>query len=91
MRLVGARGFMRRAKEKKQEQGERLRDGRGHGWRERGSGEQPSVKPMQGGIRQAKQSTKPVPPAPVAGDPQMKRIDTFFTFVKLHAQWKRQL
>lgn len=53
MRLVGAHGFMRRAKEKKQEQGDRLRDGRGHGWRERGSGEQQSVKPMQGGIKQA--------------------------------------
>lgn len=90
MRLVGAWGFMRRAKEKKQEQGEHLR-GRGHRWRERGSGGQPSAKPMQGGIRQAKQSTKPVPPAPVAGDPQMKRIDPFFTFVKLHAQWKRQM
>lgn len=51
-----------------------MRDGRGHGWRERGSGEQP----MQGGIRQAKQSTKPVPPAPVAGDPQMKRIDPLY-------------
>lgn len=91
MRLVGARGFMRRAKEKKQEQGDCLRDGRGHGWRERGSNEEESVKPMQRGIRQAKQAVKPVPPAPVAGDAQMKRKDTCFTFMKLHAQWKRQL
>lgn len=55
------------------------------------SGEEQSVKPMQGGIGQAKQAVKPVPPAPVAGDAQMKRKDTCFTFMKLHVQWKRQL
>lgn len=62
----------------------------GHGWRKRGSREN-SIKPMQGGIKQAKEPMKPVSPAPVTGDRNIKENRCILTFRKLHVQWKRQM
>lgn len=49
---------------------------------ERLGGEQ-RAKAVQRGIKRATESVKPVPPAPVAGEFQVNRTDTFFTFMKL--------
>lgn len=56
---------------------------------ERLRGEQ-RAKAMQRGIKQATDSVKPVPPVPVAGESQVTRTDTFFTFMKLHGKDRRE-
>lgn len=42
-------------------------------------GEEQRAKPIQRGTDRANESSKPVPPAPAAGESQMNRTDTVFT------------